>query len=203
MKSQSFLRSIASGPHSRVSVAERQKRRDAIRSLRQKCDGVPTRALTVLLGEQEAPHRLAAHVNNRWLRAISRFAARSLDRRLAEGCLPESRLFLAVRAQVLVSPVERMALAHCWTDLLTQARRSPVPRTPQVSINRDILLANEPAILAILDLLAAPMSGHIRGIAKLSWLLSDGTGPVYNRREAFALAEALRDAITFLTSSEV
>jgi hypothetical protein len=203
MKSQPFLRSIASGPHSHLSDVERRKRRDAIRSLRQKRDGDPTRALTVLLSEEEAPHRLTAHFNNRWLRAISRLAARSLDRRLAEGCLPESRLFLAVRAQVLVSPVERTALAHCWADLLTQARLSPVPRTPRVSINRDILLANESAILAILDLLAAPTPGHIRGIAKLSWLLSDGTGPVYNRREAFALAEALRDVTTFLTSSEV
>jgi hypothetical protein len=203
MKTQAFLRSVASGPNSHVSAVEREKRRDAIRSLRRKCDGIPNQGLTVLLSEQDASHRLTAHVNNWRLRALSRLTARSLDRRLAEGCSPESHLFLAVRAQVLVSPSERMMLAHRWADLLAQARRSPVPRTPRVPINRDSLLANEPAIRALVDRLTAPTPGHIRGIAKLSWLLSDGTGPVYNRREAFKLPEALLDATAFLTSSEV
>jgi hypothetical protein len=71
------------------------------------------------------------------------------------------------------------------------------------SLSRRFRRLRARAILAILDLLTAPTPGHIRGIAKMSWLLSDGTGPVYNRREALGLAEALRDVTTFLTSSEV
>jgi hypothetical protein len=147
----------------------------------------------VLLGEQEPPYRLTVRVNSRWTRALSRMLARSLDRKLAEGRSPESHRLLAARAQVLVSPVERLALAHRWADLLMYARRPPNPRNPRVPTNREILLASEPVIRAILELMVMPTPGHVSGIAKLSWLLSDGTGPVYNRGTAAELAEVLHD----------
>ena len=132
---------------------------------------------------------------------MSRMLASALDYKLAEGRSPESHLLLAARARVLVSPVERQKLAHRWADLLAQARRSPVPRNPRAPINRNSLLANEPAVRVLLDLLAAQTPGHIRGIAMSSWLLSDGAGPLYNRQSSKDLRGALLDATTLLGSS--
>ncbi len=200
MDTRTFLSTIARGPNSQISLGERRRRREAISGLRRERDRPSSRRATVLLGEQEPPFRLTARVNRRWSRALSRMSARSLDRKLAEGSPPESHLLLAARAQVLVSPDERLALAHRWSDLLTYARRSPNPRNPKAPINRETLLANEPAIRALLELLVAPTPGQISGIAKLSWLLSDGTGPVYNRRTATDLAGALRDVTDLLAS---
>jgi hypothetical protein len=203
VKTQTFLRTIASGPNSHVSSVERRERREAIRSLQRDRKSASNRVVTVVLSEPEFPHRLHARVSGKWSKALSRLAAPSLDRKLAEGRLPESHLLLAARAQVLVSPDERLTLAHRWADLLTHARRSPAARNPRAPINRDILLANEPAIRTLLDRLVAPTPGHIRGIAKVSWLLSDGTGPVYNRGAAAELAGALREATTLLASADI
>jgi hypothetical protein len=62
-------------------------------------------------------------------------------------------------------------------------------------------LANEPAIRALLDLLVAQTPGHSRGIAMLSWLLSDGSGPLYNRQRSRELGAALLHATALLDSS--
>jgi hypothetical protein len=201
VNAKTFLRAMARGPNCQVSLVERRERREAIRCLRCERDHPSRRVVTVLLSEREPPFRLAARVNSGWSRALSRLLARSLDRKLAEGRVPESHLLLAVRAQVLVSPDERLALAHRWDDLLRNAGRPPSPRSPRAPINRDVLLAHETAIRSLLELLVAPTPGHVSGIAKLSWLLSDGTGPVYDRGTAAELAGTLRDVTGLLASS--
>jgi len=201
VRTSGFLHTIASGPGSHLPPLERRARREAIRAMRLECDHSPNRASTLLLCEQASPLPLTARVNGRWSRAISRLLAPSLDRKLAQGHSPESHQLLAARAQVLVSPLERQALAHRWADLLAQTRRSPVPRNPRAPINRDSLVANEPAIRALLDLLVAQTPGQSRGIAMLSWLLSDGSGPLYNRPRSDELSGALLDATALLGSS--
>jgi hypothetical protein len=110
---------------------------------------------------------------------------------------------LAARAQVLVSPVRRQTLAHCWADLLRQARMPPRPRDPRTPINRDNIVVNEPEIRALLDVLVAPTPGHVRGIAMLSWLLSDGAGPLYNRERSNELRGVLLEATALLDSSAI
>jgi hypothetical protein len=201
--SSRFLQSIASGPSGHLSPAERRQRREAIRSRRGQSDSSLLRAPTLLLFERAFPHRLTTRVNGRWSRALSRLLAASLDRKLAEGRSPESHLLLAARAQVLASPVERQMLAHQWTDLLARARTPPGLRSPRASINRTGIAANEPAIRALLTTLVAPMPGHARGIATLSWLLSDGTGPLYDPRRSAELRQALEEATALLESSGI
>ena len=199
-----FLQTIARGPTSHLQPVERQVRRDAIRSLRLQSEGSMNRAETLLLYERDFPHPLTAQCNTRWVRAISRLCAASLDRRLAEGRAPESHRLLAARAQVLVSPVERQKLAHQWADLVAQARRSPGLRAPRAPINRESILANEPGIRALVGLLVEPGPGHVRGIARLSSLLSDGTGPLYNRQcSKDDLRGALLEATVVLGSSAI
>jgi hypothetical protein len=195
----SILQTIVRGPTSHLQPAERRARRHALRYLRLQSGGPQNRPTTLLLYEH--PHRLTARCNTRWFRAISRVCATSLDRRLADGRAPESHRLLAARAQLLVTPVERQKLAYLWDDLVTQARKSTGLRVPRVPINRESILANEPDIRAIIGLLVEPTPGHVRGIALLSSLLSDGTGPLYNRRCSADLRGALLDAITLLASS--
>lgn len=198
-----ILQTIASGPSSHVPPTERRRRRETIRSLRTQSDGSASRATTLLVYERTSPHRLTTRSNRRWSRVMSQLLAPSLDRQLAEGRSPETHLLLAARTQVLVSPVKRQTLAHCWADLLRQARMPPRLRDPRTPINRDNIVANEPEIRALLDVLVAPTPGHLRGIAMLSWLLSDGAGPLYNRRRSNELRGALLEATALLDSSAV
>lgn len=197
-----FLQTIARRPSSHLPPIERQKRREAIGSLGQ-ADGAPTRATTLLIYERAFPHRLIARFNGRWSRAMSRLRAPSLDRKLAEGHLPESRLLLAARAHVLVSPAMRLTLAHNWTDLVTKARMPSGLRDPRAPINRRSILANEPEIRALLDALVAQTPGQARGIAMLSWLLSDGTGPLHNPQRSNELRGALLEAGALLDSPAI
>jgi hypothetical protein len=127
----------------------------------------------------------------------------SLDQKLAMGRSPESRLLLAARAQVLVSPAKRQTLAHHWADLLTQARIPTGLRNPRAPINRGSVLANEPAIRALLDALVAQTPGQVRGIAIMSWLLIDGAGPLYNSRCSDGLRGALSEASALLDPSAI
>ena len=201
VKTSGFLQSIATGPSSHVPPVERRTRREAIRSVRNHSDAGAGRTTTLLLHEPEFPHRLTVRFNRRWSRVLSRLLASSLDRKLAEGRSPESHLLLAARAQVLVSPVYRLTLTHNWADLLAQARRPAGVRDPRAPINRDSIVANEMGIRALLAELAAPTPGHVRGIAMASWLLSDGTGPLYDHRRSSELRTALLEAAALLDPS--
>jgi hypothetical protein len=55
----------------------------------------------------------------------------------------------------------------------------------------------------MVGLLVQPTPGHVRGIALLSSLLSDGTGPLYNRRCSTDLGGALLEATALLGSSVI
>jgi hypothetical protein len=153
---------------------------------------------TLLLVDAEDPQQLAARCNRRWARLASRLFASSLDRQLAEGRSPESNLLLAARARVLVTPLTRRALVQSWQNLLAQARRPPSMRNPRAVLNCKSILACESDIQEIVDALLNPLPISARGPAMASWLLSNGTGPVYNRRCSEELSIALREAIARL-----
>ena len=129
---------------------------------------------------------------------MSRLLGASLDRKLAHGQSPDARLLLAARAQFLVSPVHRQALAHLWGDLVARALRPPGLRDPHAPLNRNAIVASEPAIRLVTAALVAPIPGDVRGIAMLRCLLSDGSGPLYHRGSPIGLDRALREAATHL-----
>ncbi len=149
---------------------------------------------TLLLFDPGAPQRLTARINRRWAGVVARALGSPLDRRLAEGRPPESGLLLAARAQLLVSPVKRMALAQSWEGLLVQAGTPPVRRDPRVPLNRVALLACESELRQLLGAVVAPLPTPARGLAMASRLLTDGTGPVYRPCPPAELGSALRAA---------
>src|ERR1700733_15192795 len=70
-------------------------------------------------------------------RALARAFGGRLDRRLAAGRSPESARLLAARAQDLVSPATRQALADDWEYVLDRAKNAPAPAPGQMALHRD------------------------------------------------------------------
>jgi hypothetical protein len=153
---------------------------------------------TLLLLDPDDPTQLTARRNRRWDRLVARLLACALDGKLARGGSPESSRLLAARAQRLVSPVSRRVLARDWENLVRQAHRLPVMRNPRAPLNRVRVLECEGAVQRMLDGLLAPGPIPVRGVAMASWLLRDGTGPLYNQRRSADLEDALGDATALL-----
>jgi hypothetical protein len=126
---------------------------------------------------------LAAHV-----------AASRLDRQLAAGRSPEATPALALRAQLLVRPSRRRAVADALNLLMTRAIDPPA--TPTVILpcrDRVQQAAADLAALASCLLTAGPVAA--RGVAEANILLSDGRGPLYNRRNCEDLPARVRSVI--------
>jgi hypothetical protein len=138
--------------------------------------------------------RSASHDNRPWDRLLARVRAPSLDRQLAAGCPPGSSRVLAIRAREIASPAARRELAQWWEYVLDQGRRPPVPRTPRAPLCRDRIAAAERDVREMLTVLAGPLPITARGAAMASSLLSDGTGPLHNRRSRPGLGAAVRQA---------
>ena len=132
---------------------------------------------------------------------LARVFGASLDAALAAGRPPESSRLLAARARDLVSPRRRTSLAGSWEHLLLVARRARQGRhsgRAAVPVCADRILAAEPAIRDLMNLLAAPLPVPARGVAMARVLLTDAISPVYNRRAGVALTNALQAAATQL-----
>jgi hypothetical protein len=108
---------------------------------------------------------------------------------------------LAARAQQLVAPSMRRSVAQGWRTLLDRARRGPVGRSSRVALPRQSVVACEPEINEMVEALTRPVPSSARGVATASWLLTDGTGPLYQCRHPDALRAVLRRAITQLDPS--
>jgi hypothetical protein len=125
-------------------------------------------------------------------RLLARLFGLSLDRRLAIGEAPESGRLLAVRAQQLVALRWRRELARHWEHLLEVARQPPRSGAP-VWLSRDRILAAEADVRELATQLRAPLPVRAAGVAAAHVLLTDATGPLYNRRNGTALTAQLRD----------
>jgi hypothetical protein len=124
-----------------------------------------------------------------WL--LARLFGASLDRRLASGDGPESDRLLATRAQQIVALRRRRELARHWERLLEVAARQPRGGT-RVPLCRDRILAAGDEVRDLAGHLRAPLPVPAAGVAAAQVLLTDATGPVYNRRNPASLAGQLR-----------
>lgn len=125
----------------------------------------------------------------------------SLDRELAAGRPPESGRLLAARAEDLVSLRKRQALARDWRRLLDMARRPSAPGPARMLLRRDQIAVAEPEVREMMSRLLAPLPVAAQGVATVSVLLTDATGPLYNRRSHTALVTLLRTATAQLDPS--
>jgi hypothetical protein len=148
----------------------------------------------LLLYDRRDRRRLVLRAVGPGDRLMARLLAVSLDRRLAAGRPAESSTLLAARAQTLVAPDERRALASNWEHLLEVTRTQPGRRLRRVPVCRDRIAVAEPMIRQMILALVAPHPVPASGVAAVSRLLGDGTGPLYNRRSPTDLLSALREA---------
>ena len=124
-------------------------------------------------------------------RLLARVFGASLDRRLAAGQAPESGRLLAVRAQQIVTLRRRRELARNWERLLDMAAGGP-PAGPRALLCRDRIVAVAAEVRDLAGHLRAPLPVAATGVAAARVLLTDATGPVYNRRDQSGLEARLR-----------
>lgn len=134
-------------------------------------------------------------------RALARAFGFQLDRQLAAGRPPESDRLLAVRAQHLVSPATRQALADDWEHILDIVKRAPAPTLGRMALCRDQVVAAKLEVRKIAQCLRTPLPVAAAGVAAASVLLTDGAGPLHNPRAEVDLRDALSLAITQLDPS--
>jgi hypothetical protein len=145
--------------------------------------------------------RPASYDHRPWDRLLARVRAPSLDRQLAEGRSPGSSPALAIRAQEIISPAGRRELAQRWEHVLDLAGRPPVPLTPRGPLRRGRIAAAERDVREMLAVLTGALPVAARGAAMASVLLSDGTGPLHNRRSPLDLGAEVRQATRQLDPS--
>lgn len=157
-------------------------------------EGMTTHLLprTTSSGHQPRDHRP-------WDRWLARVSAPFLDGQLAAGYREGTSRVLAFRAQQVSSAAGRRELAQRWAHLLDESRRPPVPRSPRVLLCRDRIAAAEQDVRAMIGVLTGPLPVAARGAAMASYLLSDGTGPLYDRHSPVALEVAVREATRQMT----
>ncbi|MFL5866797.1 MAG: hypothetical protein ACJ766_06830 [Thermoleophilaceae bacterium] len=121
-----------------------------------------------------------------------------MDRELAEGWAPESCRALARRARALTRPDVREQLARSLRRLERDASRPAAPRICRAPVERDEIEDASYELRLLASRLTAPSQVAPRGVAQVRLLLSDGTGPLYQRRRPGELAAAARDAMSAL-----
>jgi hypothetical protein len=146
------------------------------------------------------PRRLADRV-------LARLLGASLDESLAAGSAPESSRLLAARAQAVVTPRARRSVVANWERVLRRAYRAqprpsgqphrstwPGASRAAVPLCADRIVAAEPLIRELTARLTASAPVPARGVAMARILLTDATGPVYQRRARVPLTTALAAA---------
>lgn len=141
-----------------------------------------------------APHDCIPDRGGPWARVLARVLARSLDIQLATGRPARSSNALATRAQKITSPGGRRELARGWIKAMDSAGSRPAPPAPRSPLCRDRIAAAEWDVRGMIAVLASGRPITARGAAMASRLLTDGTGPLYNRRSAVDLAFVVREA---------
>jgi hypothetical protein len=125
---------------------------------------------------------------------MSRLRATSLDRKLAAGTPPMASRILAARAGYLLSASYRRQLATYWSERVASVAKPVAGISGRVPLCGDRILAAQDELRGLVSALTAAAPPNVRGVASARILLTDGLGPLYNRRNTTDLGMALRDA---------
>ena len=148
-----------------------------------------------------------------WHRLLASCQAGRLDRELAEGASPEASAALAARAMRLTSTGFRSGLAASLRRIVV-ATGEPTPvrsaqvaapkssgaaRPPRVPLSRARISQSARLLAELAGRLAAPGPVPVRGVAMVTRLLSDGTGPLYRETSRDDLSLIAERAVQGLT----
>lgn len=151
---------------------------------------------TLLLFDHTNPECVISAPRRARTRLWARLHASRLDRALAAGASPDSSAALSLRAGELISAGARARLARSIHKLLDDARRSSLPRGPVVVCRRKVRAAKRTLEKLADRLCRDPVDA--RGVAQIRLLLTERSGPLYDRPAADDLEPALRAAMAAL-----
>jgi len=134
-----------------------------------------------------------------WDRLWARLFARRLDADLAAGASPDASVRLALRARVLVRTSVRRDLARSTQRVLAAASGSSAgPRLP-VPVCRDRVRDAAGDLAEVITCLLRPGPVPARGVAKVTILLGDASGPLYHRSSTQDLRVTVRETAEALS----
>jgi hypothetical protein len=122
-------------------------------------------------------------------RIASRLFRARLDCALIAGANPASSPRLSARAATLTRPSTRDELADGLDLILASAQQPPSSR--RLTPRHSSVLANAPLLREMAHTLRGPEPLYAQGIAMISRLLTDGTGPMYASSDGSALEREL------------
>jgi hypothetical protein len=126
-------------------------------------------------------------------RVSARVRAHSLDRQLADGVPPERSAALSLRAHRLADPAFARFLARRLHEIVREAVARRVPRA-QIAVRLSAVAALSAEFEELARRLVAPRAPAVRGVAQVSVLLGEGSGPLYSSRSGEELGAAVRRA---------
>jgi hypothetical protein len=146
-----------------------------------------------------------------WQRMLACSRAGRLDRELAAGTSPEASAVLAARAARLTSTEFRRDLAASLRRMLVaagQPARAVAAQRPglggarplRVPVRTPRISQTAPRLAELASRLLEPGPVPVRGVALVTLLLADGTGPLYreaSRADLGALADRAALALTW------
>jgi len=127
-------------------------------------------------------------------RLLTHLRASSLDAELAAGASPESSVTLALRAGQLCRLSYRRLLSQGLNQVVATAGK-PTRSLRQVSVNRHAVRGARTELETVAERLGAAGPVGVRGVARISGLLTDGTGPLYQASSPGRLRDELRAAL--------
>jgi hypothetical protein len=134
-----------------------------------------------------------------WDRLWARLGARRLDADLAAGASPDASVRLALRARMLVRTSVRRDLARSTQRVLAAAAGPTAgPRLP-VPVCRDRVSDAAGELAEVITGLLRPGPVPARGVAKVSILLGDASGPLYHRSSGQDLRATARETAEALS----
>ena len=126
-------------------------------------------------------------------RVEARVRSHHLDRRLADGVPPERSAALSLRARRLTEPGFAAFLARRLQAVVHEAVLRRVPRA-QIAVRLGAVADLAAEIDELARRLVAPRAPALRGLAQVSVLLGDGSGPLYSSLAEEDLGGAVRRA---------
>jgi hypothetical protein len=133
---------------------------------------------------------------------LLRLNSARLDADLAAGRPPETSPRHAARARGLVSPRMRHALASNWEHLLLTAQGPTRGLTNRAPIRRERVHRAETGIRELITALRATGPIPARGVEIATRLLTDGRGPIYNRKASDDLTATVVLALEHLDPAQ-
>ena len=120
-------------------------------------------------------------------RALARLCAGRLDRALAAGAASEATAALALRARRLTALPHRRSIAQAYRRVVREARAGERRSHVRITACRSRVIAAGDELSLLADALARPGPVAAQGAAQAFLLLTDGTGPLYDRKSELSL----------------